>query len=157
MLGVLNLLGVSVLGRVLLLCIRMLQLLLMLSVPVLLHIFTNEAIQSPSTSLLSCCSWTGPWLVSILGFCFYCRWVGLSNDAGRGVSGRGYWPIFPYLQKIAGHLSSSWLWSPSTTGASSSGGELFSKLWVADSLSLLELLGLSGCFLGVAAWLCCLN
>ena len=118
MFGVLSLLGVLALGRVLLLCIRLLELLLMLSVPILLHIFTNGAIQSLSASLLFCCSWilfccsqTGPWLVLILGFCFYCSWVRLYNDVGRGIIGRGYWPILPYLKEIAGHLTGSRPWS----------------------------------------------
>ena len=35
----------------------------MLSIPILLCIFTNGAIWSPSAFLLFCCSWTGPWLV----------------------------------------------------------------------------------------------
>ena len=119
MLGVLSLLGVLALGRVLLLCIRRFELPMMLSIPTLLCIFTNGAIQSPSTSLLFCCSWTGPWLVWTLGFCFYCRWVRPYNDVGRGIIGRGvlanpslsqkdYWTSF-WLQAMEslheqGHL-----------------------------------------------------
>ena len=48
-----------------------------------------------------------------LGVLFYCRWVGLYSDVGRGISGMmDTGQSLPYLKKIARHFFSSRPWSP---------------------------------------------
>ena len=142
---------VLALGRVLLLYIRLLKLLLMFPVPILFSIFTDGEIWSPSTSLWLCYSWTGVWLVRILGFNLYCRWLGICRDVVVVLMEGGIGQSFLISKRLPDIFPALGHGVPAWTGASSRGGGYFLKLGVTDSLDLL------GPFLGMVAQLHCLD